>query len=95
MATKETITITVTLRNGQCFEHHPPDEPREYKLKYINVIRQELSKQKSGILTLTYPIGIYNMDDISSIHFQETETVPEIPPIGYRIDRRIDKQDDQ
>ncbi len=83
MATKDTITVSVTLRNGQCFEHHPPDEPREYKLKFISDIRQELSKQKRGILTLTHPIGIYRMDDISSIHFLDIEPDTKSQRIGF------------
>lgn len=91
MATKDTIAISVTLRNGQCFEHHPPDEPREHKLKFISDIRQELSKQKRGILTLTYPIGIYRMDDISSIHFLDIEPDINDPTIGYLRGKRKGK----
>ena len=83
MATEETITITITLKNGQCFEHHPPDEPRAYRLKFINDIAQELAKQKSGILTLTYPMGIYRIEDISSIHFLDIEPDADSKPMGF------------
>ena len=83
MATKDTITVSVTLRNGQCFEHHPPDEPREYKLKFVSDIAQELNKERSGILTLTHPMGIYRMDDISSIHFLDIEPDAKSQSIGF------------
>ena len=83
MATEETITITVTLKNGQRFEHHPPDEPREYRLTFINDIALELAKHKSGMLTLTYPMAIYRIADISSIHFSDIEPDAESKPMGF------------
>ena len=88
MATDE--TITVTLKNGQCFEHHSsPDKDK--KIKFIADIISGLNKRHGGILTLYHPIGIYRMDDVSGIHFQEDEPFTEAPPIGFRIDKTIDE----
>ncbi len=54
MATKDTITIAITLKNGQCFEHHPPKESFSKQLEFLNEILNELKEKHGGVLTLTY-----------------------------------------
>ncbi len=83
MATKNTMTIAITLKNGQCFEHHPPKESFNEQLEFLNEILNELAKRHSGFLNLTYPVAIYRMDDISSIHFPDMTPSADIPHMGY------------
>jgi len=83
MATKNTMTIAITLKNGQCFEHHPPKESFDKQLEFLNEILAELVKKHSGILTLTYPVAMYKMEDISSIHFPDMVPSAGIPPMGF------------
>ena len=90
MTTEETITITVTLKNGQGFEHHSSPN-KDKKIKFIADIINVLNKRSGEILTLYHPIGIYRLNDVSSIHIQETEPFIEAPPIGYRIDKTINE----
>ena len=90
MATQENITIAVTLKNGQCFEHHSTPN-KDKKIQFITDVISALNKRNSGILTLYHPIGIYRLDDVSSIHFKEDETFIEVPPMGFRIDKTIDE----
>jgi len=92
MVTEE--TITVTLNNGQLFEQQSSAN-EDKKIQFLADIISELNKRRCGILTLYHPLGIYRLDDVSSIHFQETEPISEIPPMGFRIDRAIDEQKDQ
>ena len=65
MATEDTITISVTLKNGHRFEHRHVKDPEPKLLEFINEILGELTRERKGILTLPSPFGIYRMDDIS------------------------------
>ena len=69
MTTENIDTITITLKNGQCFEHHPPKEPFEKQFEFMKKILSEWTKTRKGILMLTYPVALYSMEDVSSIHF--------------------------
>ncbi len=69
MTTKNIDTITVTLKNGQCFNHNPPKPSFEEQLGFMNEILSEWTKAKKGILMLRRPVALYNMEDVSSIHF--------------------------
>ncbi len=83
MTTKDTAIIAITLRNGQCFEHHPPKEPPDKELEFLNTIVDGWSKAGRGILMLNYPTALYNMEDVSSIRFPEMVQIPDKTPIGF------------
>lgn len=90
MATKDTDTITITLKNGQCFEHHPPKATPEKQLEFMNKILAEWSKTGGGILMLTYPVALYNMQDVSSIHFPDMVQSADTPPMGFHPNKPKD-----
>lgn len=83
MDIKDTATISITLKNGQCFEHHPPKLPFDKELEFLNNILGGWTKTGKGILMLTYPTALYNMEDVSSIHFPDMVQIPEKTPIGF------------
>jgi hypothetical protein len=83
MATRNTDTISITLKNGQCFEHHPPCETPEKQLKFMNEILAGWTKPGGGILMLTYPVALYNLQDVSSIHFPDMVKSADTPTIGF------------
>jgi len=53
MPTKDTTTIAITLKNGHCFEHHPPKKSFDKQLAFFNEILRELVNKHGGILSLT------------------------------------------
>ena len=83
MTTNDIDTISITLKNGQCFEHHPPKASFDEQLEFLNKILGELIKSSKGILMLTYPVALYNIQDVSSIHFPNMVQSPEKLPIGF------------
>jgi len=83
MATKNTDTISITLKNGQCFEHHPPKATPKKQLEFMNEILAGWTKSGKSILMLTYPVALYNVEDISSIHFPDMVRDAERPTIGF------------
>ena len=83
MATNSTDTISITLKNGQYFEHHPPKETPEKQLEFMNEILSGWTKAGGGILMLTYPVALYNLRDISSIHFPNMVQSAEKTPMGF------------
>ena len=84
---EKTITISVTLKNGHGFEHQYPKEPDDELLKFIEEIIDELAKTRKGILTLPSQFGIYQMEDISSIHFLDTELDNSKLPMGFHSEK--------
>lgn len=82
MASQETETISITLNNGQCFEHHPPRGTPEERRKFADYIIAGWKKTGKGILTLNFPLAIYNSEHISSIHF--LDMVEEKTSIGFQ-----------
>ena len=55
-------------------------------LEFINEILGELTKRSGGILTLPSPYGIYRMEDISSILFQDIVPDAKTLPLGFHPD---------
>jgi hypothetical protein len=83
MVTSERIRVIVTLKTGLQFEHHIVKDPEPELLKFINEIIEEFTNQNKGILTLPSPYGIYNMNDISSIHFPDLVENRDTFPLGF------------
>ena len=83
MATKNIDTISISLKNGQCFEHHPPKATPEKQLEFMNTILSGWTKTGGGILMLTYPVALYNLQDVSSIHFPDMVQSAEKIPVGF------------
>ena len=74
MNDKDKYTIQVTLKNGNCFEHH--HEPKNAKAEMVKLhkkILTGLAEHKKGYLTLWYPLSLYDIRDISSIRFMGIE----------------------
>jgi hypothetical protein len=86
MATKDSDTISITLKNGQCFEHHPPKESFDKQLEFLNETLDGLLRE-SGILMLSYPVALYRNEDISSIHFPDIVQSASTPPMGFRTSK--------
>lgn len=86
MVKEDTFIISITLKNGHRFEHHHARDPRPKLLEFINEILGELTKRSGGILTLPSPYGIYRMEDISSILFQDIVPDAKTLPLGFHPD---------
>lgn len=83
MVAQDTDTISITLKNGQCFEHHPPKATPEKQLEFMNELLAGWTKSGRGILMLTYPVALYNCEEISSIHFPDLVQSPDKTPLGF------------
>ena len=83
MATSDRMKVVVVLKTGQQFEHQIIKDPEPELLKFINEIVEEFTKQNKGILTLSSPYGIYNMNDISCILFPDLVEAKDTFPLGF------------
>ncbi len=84
MQPKDPKDMTITLKNELQFTHKSPKETEDEFWEFVQSVVDEFSKTRSGILVAYYPFGIYRLDDISSIHFEEEKPPKETIPMGLR-----------